>query len=85
MLLWRLQVKQRSCDEDPGGFPRWSDGKDQRKGGKGLSKCGITSRWNVEAETMDSGKVEVSQAGTLRLITSHPGVFTRADAQYMFG
>ena len=55
------------------------------KGRKGLPKFGVRSRWSVEAETMDSGKKEVSQAGALRLITSHPRVFTRADARYMFG
>lgn len=50
---------------------------------KGLSKFGIWGGWSVEGrgETMGSARVEVVRAGILRLVTSHPSVFSRANIQ----
>ena len=35
----------------------------------------------MKGETMGSARVEVVRAGILRLVTSHPSVFSRANIQ----
>ena len=51
------------------------------KSEKGLSKLGSGVGGELKAATMGSARAEVVRASILRLVTSHPGVFSRANIQ----
>lgn len=79
MPFWRLKVKDRPRDEEPGGSLETEWWQGQRKGKRGFPGLGSGVGGVLKAETMGSARVEVGRAGILRLITLHPGVFSRAN------
>ena len=53
----------------------------QRKAKRGFPSLGSGVGGELKAATMGSARAEVVRASILRLVTSHPGVFSRANIQ----
>ena len=63
MLFWRLKVKERPRDEEPGGSLEAERWQGQRRGKSGFPSVGSGASGVLQAETTGSAMVAVSRAG----------------------
>lgn len=78
MPFWKLKVKERPRDAEPGGSLEAKMMARSEKRENRLSKCGIRSGWSVAGRDHGLCKGRSRQG---RLITSRPGVLSRAKLQ----